>query len=153
MRTDRLLIVVHSLPIPFQQQPASTIAASSSRTQPLYTSRHLKAPNLYHNLTTTRRGAILQQSSSKFIADRNWQSLSTPYIHYSSLQILKANRSTMATATSTSNDDYRSKGQQSPLASQRAKQGSQPTEGNRTAKFNGYFPLGYKAGFSQWVCG
>ena len=58
----------------------------------------------------------------------------------------------MSTATTNGNDDdLRSRGQQSPLASQRAKQGSGPQEGNRTGRFTGYFPLGYKEGFSQWV--
>ena len=61
--------------------------------------------------------------------------------------------SAMATAASGSDDDYRSKAQQSPLASQRAKQANQPTESNRTGRFGGgYFPLGYKEGFNQWVC-
>ena len=70
--------------------------------------------------------------------------------YYSRLQTPRA-YSTMASATSNNNDEYKSKGQQSPLASQRAKQGTKPSEANRTARFGGYFPLGYKAGFSQWV--
>ena len=36
------------------------------------------------------------------------------------------------------------------LASQRDKQSNTPTEANRTGRFTGYFPLGYKEGFSQW---
>ena len=58
----------------------------------------------------------------------------------------------MSTATTNGNDDdLSSRGQQSPLASQRAEQSSGPTEANRTGRFTGYFPLGYKEGFSQWV--
>ncbi|MCJ1250474.1 hypothetical protein MMC30_007702 [Trapelia coarctata] len=53
----------------------------------------------------------------------------------------------MATTTSGGDDDYKSKSQQSPLASQRAKE-SGPEK--RTGRFTGYFPLGYKEGFSQW---
>ena len=65
---------------------------------------------------------------------------------------LRRNTATMSTATANGNDDdLRSRGQQSPLASQRAKQSSAPTEANRTGRFTGYFPLGYKEGFSQWV--
>ena len=54
----------------------------------------------------------------------------------------------MATAASSGDDDFKSKSQQSPLASQRAKEGGQA---KRTGRFTGYFPLGYKEGFSQWV--
>lgn len=52
-----------------------------------------------------------------------------------------------------SNDEeYRSRGQQSPLASQRQQQaGSVPPQAPNGRGFNGYFPLGYKEGFSQWV--
>jgi len=60
----------------------------------------------------------------------------------------KRNVSVMATATSGGDDDYKSKSQQSPLASQRAKEGGQE---KRAGRFTGYFPLGYKEGFSQWV--
>ena len=59
--------------------------------------------------------------------------------------------SIMATTASGDNDDLRISKQQPILASQRAKQSNTPTEANRTAKFGGYFPLGYKEGFSQWV--
>jgi hypothetical protein len=61
---------------------------------------------------------------------------------------LKCNVSVMATTTSGEDDDYKSKSQQSPLASQRAKETGQA---KRTGRFTGYFPLGYKEGFSQWV--
>ncbi|MCJ1413947.1 hypothetical protein MMC32_000272 [Xylographa parallela] len=57
----------------------------------------------------------------------------------------------MATAASGGDDDYRSRAQQSPLASQRAKKANTPTEANRTGRISaGYFPLGYKEGFNQW---
>lgn len=47
--------------------------------------------------------------------------------------------------TANSDGDPASRTQQSPLASQRAKQQGAP----QTKR--GYFPLGYKEGFSQWV--
>lgn len=56
-----------------------------------------------------------------------------------------------ATATSGSNDDLETRSQRSPLASRRPKQSNTPTEDNRKGKFGGYFPLGYKEGFTQWV--
>ena len=59
--------------------------------------------------------------------------------------------SAMAATASGSGDDLRSTGQQSPLASQRAKQNDAPSEANRTGKFGRYFTLGYKEGFNQWV--
>ena len=59
--------------------------------------------------------------------------------------------STMSATTSGSEDDYASRSQQSPLASQRDRKANTPSEVNRTARFKGYFPLGYKDGFSQWV--
>ena len=60
--------------------------------------------------------------------------------------------SAMAATASDNGDDVGSRTQQSPLASQRAKQNNAPTEANRTGRIGGYFPLGYKEGFSQWVC-
>lgn len=58
----------------------------------------------------------------------------------------------MSTATANDSDDeFRTRGQQPVLASQRAKQNSTPTEANRTGKVGGYFPLGYKDAISQWV--
>jgi cardiolipin-specific phospholipase len=58
----------------------------------------------------------------------------------------------MSTATADgSDDDFRTRGQQSPLASQRAKQSNDHSEANETGRISGYFPLGYKEGFSQWV--
>ena len=58
---------------------------------------------------------------------------------------------TSATANAGEDDELRSKPQQSPLASQRAKQNNTPTEANRAGKSGGYFPLGYKEAYSQWV--
>lgn len=61
---------------------------------------------------------------------------------------------TMSAATADSGDDeVRSRNQQPMLASQRHKAGNDtPTEENRTGRFGNYFTLGYKEGFSQWVC-
>lgn len=59
----------------------------------------------------------------------------------------------MSTATANGNDDdFSTRSQQGMLASQRAKAEKVPTEANRTGRFSGYFPLGYKEGFSQWAC-
>ena len=59
----------------------------------------------------------------------------------------------MSTATANGNDDdFSTRNQQGMLASQRAKAENVPTEANRTGRFTGYFPLGYKEGFSQWAC-
>lgn len=57
------------------------------------------------------------------------------------------------TNSGTNDKDDRSqlRGQQSLLASQRAKQNSHPSVENRTGRMGGYFTLGYKEGFSQWV--
>ncbi|KAL8952830.1 MAG: hypothetical protein Q9222_001265 [Ikaeria aurantiellina] len=55
-----------------------------------------------------------------------------------------------ATATNGDNDDVQTRSQQSPLASQRAKQSNTPTEDNRRGRFGGFFTLGYKEGFNQW---
>ena len=58
-------------------------------------------------------------------------------------------------APANSDDEFRSRTQQSPLASQRAKQqqqGSVPPGAPNGRGFNGWFPLGYKEGFSQWAC-
>ena len=57
-----------------------------------------------------------------------------------------------AATTNGGNDDLMStRTQQSPLASQRAKQNQTPTEDNRKGRLGGMFTLGYKEGFSQWV--
>ena len=98
-----------------------------------------------HDKPASEGRALLQKPFSYLLSLPGVESSS-----YSRLQTSKA-YSTMASATSDSNDNYNSKGQQSPLASQRAKQGTTPSEAKRTARFGGYFPLGYKAGFSQWV--
>ncbi|KAL8942890.1 MAG: hypothetical protein Q9211_001192 [Gyalolechia sp. 1 TL-2023] len=55
-----------------------------------------------------------------------------------------------AATTNGSSDNIRTRSQQSPLASQRAKEINAPTEENRKGKFGGFFTLGYKEGFSQW---
>ena len=58
----------------------------------------------------------------------------------------------MSAATANGNDDdFTTRNQQGMLASQRLKTSNVPTEANRTGRFSGYFPLGYKEGFSQWV--
>ena len=57
----------------------------------------------------------------------------------------------MSASTASSDNDVRSRNQQSPLASRRAKE--QSTDGSgatRKSRFDGLFPLGYKEGFSQW---
>lgn len=56
-----------------------------------------------------------------------------------------------ATTTDGSSDDLHTRTQQSPLASKRAQQSNTPTEANRKGRFGGFFTLGYKEGFSQWV--
>lgn len=56
-------------------------------------------------------------------------------------------------APANSDEEFRSHTQQSPLASQRARQqGSVPPSAPNGRGFNGWFPLGYKEGFSQWAC-
>ena len=62
----------------------------------------------------------------------------------------------MSTATANGGDDeFKSRQQQNMLASQRRKTSSEnasgPTEENRRGKIGGYFTLGYKEGFQQWV--
>lgn len=62
----------------------------------------------------------------------------------------------MARTSASGNDDISySRPQQSPLASQRGKQNTGPNEGNQSQadKSGGFFPLGFKEGFSQWVWG
>jgi hypothetical protein len=78
--------------------------------------------------------------------------------HLSNLAIrsegqLRPSYSTMSASTSSaSSDDVRPRGQQPMLASQRAKeQTNASSAASRTSRFTGYFPLGYKEGFSQWV--
>jgi cardiolipin-specific phospholipase len=51
----------------------------------------------------------------------------------------------MSTNTADSDGEIPSRGQQSPLASRRAK-----AENPRRSRFENMFPLGYKEGFSQW---
>ena len=51
----------------------------------------------------------------------------------------------MSSNTADSDSEVQNRSQQSPLASQRAKE-----ENPRKSRFDGMFPLGYKQGFSQW---
>ncbi|KAI4276840.1 MAG: hypothetical protein LQ337_002224 [Flavoplaca oasis] len=55
-----------------------------------------------------------------------------------------------ATTANGGSDDARVRTQQSPLASQRARESSTSAEENRKGKFGGFFTLGYKEGFNQW---
>ena len=58
----------------------------------------------------------------------------------------------MSTTTANNGDDeVRSKPQQSPLASQRGKADNTSADSAKTGRTGGYFTLGYKEGFSQWV--
>ena len=62
-------------------------------------------------------------------------------------------RAAIRLSTMTSTDDesqFRNRTQQSPLASQRAKQANADGQGSKS-RFSGVFPLGYKDTFSQWV--
>lgn len=60
--------------------------------------------------------------------------------------------STMAlTGESGGPDEAQTRVQQSPLASQRAKLEGNSGKNGQTAKAGGFFTLGYKEGFSQWV--
>lgn len=69
-------------------------------------------------------------------------------VHLEGLQ----HTATMPTATANGgNDEIRSSSQHSPLASQRQKASNTSTETNKTGRTGGYFTLGYKEGFSQWV--
>ena len=51
----------------------------------------------------------------------------------------------MSTSAADSDGEVNAKGQQSPLARQRAKE-----QGEKKSRFDGMFPMGYKQGFSQW---
>ena len=55
------------------------------------------------------------------------------------------------TPANVGDDEVRSKPQQSPLASQRGKADNTPADPAKTGRTSGYFTLGYKEGFSQWV--
>lgn len=55
------------------------------------------------------------------------------------------------TGDSNGPDEVQARAQQSPLASQRAKQESSSGRNGQAAKAGGFFTLGYKEGFSQWV--
>ena len=59
---------------------------------------------------------------------------------------------TMSNTTADGDDDeVRTTSPHSPLASQRGKAGNTSTETNSKGRTGGYFTLGYKEGFSQWV--
>ena len=134
-------------------QTLRIVYRNPTRATPFLAPCGLSSTTYYHylklkatdNKPASDKRALLQKPSTCL--------LSLPRVESSSYSRPQTSRaySTMASATSDSNDNYQSKGQQSPLASQRAKQGTTPSEPNRTARFGGYFPLGYKAGFSQWV--
>lgn len=69
---------------------------------------------------------------------------------------LSRRSSTMAGTSARDNDDLSySRPQQSPLASQRGEQNTGPNGSNQSqaAKGGGFFPLGFKEAFSQWVWG
>lgn len=55
------------------------------------------------------------------------------------------------TGESSGPNEVQTRVQQSPLASQRAKQESNSGRNGQAAKAGGFFTLGYKEGFSQWV--
>jgi hypothetical protein len=75
---------------------------------------------------------------------------SSSIVYYSQSQRNRASYSSMATSSS-EGDDLRDRAQQSPLASQRAKEQASEARGRRG--FGNMFPLGAKDGFSQWVRG
>ena len=100
--------------------------------------------NLNRNL---KRSKLAPTRTARAAADR------TNQVRRQNLGLRSLNRrsSAMAATASDSGDNIGSRTQQSPLASQRAKANNAPTEANRTGRFGGYFTLGYKEGFSQWV--
>lgn len=71
----------------------------------------------------------------------------TEFVHLEGIQYT----GTMSTATNGGDDQLRSSSQHSPLASQREKSSNNSKEKNSTRRAGGYFTLGYKEGFSQWV--
>ena len=93
-----------------------------------------------------RHSSLTTSSSLKQTA-----AISNSWVFYTASKRRRCSSTMSATAANNSDDDFRSKTQRSPLASQRAKQGVTPTEANRTGRVGGYFTLGYKEGFSQWV--
>lgn len=98
------------------------------------------------------------QSAHIRIAGNSARALSRRRIILAHLQsrVLSRRSSTMAGTSVSDNDDISySRPQQSPLASQRGKQNTGPNESTQSqaAKSGGFFPLGFKEGFSQWVWG
>lgn len=62
------------------------------------------------------------------------------------------NLTTMTTATTDGDDDeVRKTSRHSPLASQRKTAENTPTKTGSKGTTGGYFTVGYKEGFSQWV--
>lgn len=105
---------------------------------------------------STRFSSFIQSQTR--VASNSARALSRRGIILTHLQSrgLSRRSSTMAGTSASGNDDISySRPQQSPLASQRGKQNTGPSEGNQSqaAKSGGFFPLGFKEGFSQWVWG
>lgn len=101
------------------------------------------APLTFHSCSTPYKFSVTLSGAS------------APFLIISAPKRLQRTTVTMSTATANGNDDdLRARNQQPVLGSQRAKAQakSTPTEANRTGRVSGYFPLGYKEGFSQWVC-
>lgn len=96
------------------------------------------------------------QSAQPRVVGNSARALSRRRIILAHLQSrgLSRRSSTMAGTSASDNDDISySRPQQSPLASQRGKQNTGRNESNQSqaAKSGGFFPLGFKEGFSQWV--
>ena len=129
-----------ALRIPFQTIPTTVIERSIIGNLPGVASSHNR---LF--ITATSPHKTFHRQTTQLYSSKISSTLRRTFERHSSA---------MATAsTSGSDDDLRSKSQQSPLASQRAKSQQHPSEANRTGRFSrGYFPLGYKEGFNQWVC-
>lgn len=140
-----------------------TIAPHTKLDQPGFYSAILCAKSLPGGAASTISTSIARVQSSSFIQSAPARAtgnaarvLSRIRISPAHLQFrgLSRRSSTMASTSASGNDDISySRSQQSPLASQRGKQHAGPNESNQTqtAKSGGFFPLGFKEGFSQWV--
>lgn len=98
------------------------------------------------------------QSAQIRIAGHSARALSRRRIIPAHLQSRSLSRrsSTMTGTSASDNDDLSySRPQQSPLASQRGEQniGANGSNQSQAAKSGGFFPLGFKEAFSQWVWG
>lgn len=112
--------------------PRSSLAVSLSSTT-----------KLFFNLVPVLRSIPLEATAFKATIIQSFR-ISTP--------LLQVQHRCNSSAIMSASDESRSRGQQPMLASQRAKdQTSAPSEANRTGKFGGYFPLGYREAVSQWV--